>query len=502
VSELDWRALDLVPDALIVLDGDALPIALNVAARRLAGQNEGATGLADILRLAGADAGALDDAVRAVLGGLAQRVDLDCATTHDGEPRRAWISVTADTSGRGALVVHRDVTDRARAEREREDVRERLQALADATTTAVCLHRGGTIIDGNLRMRETFSLSPEKLLGHRVDALLTVAPGEDLGTHLGRADAHVFEATARRGDGTSFLVEVVSTPVESRGEPLWGLAIRDISAQRAAEHALRESEERSRLLAELSSEGLILTERATIFQANRAMKRMLGYEDEEIIGRSAADVIAPEDIENVMAHIRSGSDEQYECKFVRKDGTKFPALVAGFQLPYQGRVVRGVRMRDITEQKQAEEVMRRNIVQEEKLRVQAERLVEMSTPFIPITHEIAAMPLIGTMDADRANRALETMLEGIARSRAHTAIVDVTGVTAMDADVATSLVRLAHTVRLQGAQVVLTGIRPEMAEALVRLHVDLKGIVVKGSFQDGIRYAMTRGRAGITWGRS
>ena len=102
------------------------------------------------------------------------------------------------------------------------------------------------------------------------------------------------------------------------------------------------------------------------------------------------------------------------------------------------------------------------------------------------------MPLIGSVDAARAQQALETMLEGMSRSRARLAIVDITGVSAVDSHVASSLVRLAQAVRLLGAQVVLTGIRAEVAQTLVSLDVDLSGIVIKGTLQDGISYAFGR----------
>jgi anti-anti-sigma regulatory factor len=90
---------------------------------------------------------------------------------------------------------------------------------------------------------------------------------------------------------------------------------------------------------------------------------------------------------------------------------------------------------------------------------------------------------------------LKAMLDGIARTDAHTAIVDITGMSGVDTNVVASLVRLAQAVRLQGAQVVLTGVRPQVADTLVTLDANLTGIVIKGSFQDGIRYAMKRGKA-------
>jgi len=369
---------------------------------------------------------------------------------------------------------------------------DRLIRLSAATAEAVCIHDGHAVVDANEAMTRMFGHTTAEIAGVRVDAILAPLEGDDLATHLAQEGEHTFEATARRRDGATFAAEVVSKPVGAEG--LRGLAIRDVSAHRATAQAFHDSEERFRLISELSSEGLVLTERGIIFHANNAMTAIFGYSREELIGMSAFDLTAKSDQEVAIAHIRSRSEEAYEATGVRKDGTTFVGSISGTSLPYQGRVVRGTRIRDVSAQRQADEARRQTIVQEEKLRIQAERLAEMSTPLIWITKEIIAMPLVGTMDVARARQALKTMLAGIARSDAHTAIVDITGMSGMDTSVVSSLVRLAQAVRLQGAEVVLTGISPRVADTLVSLDVNLSGIMIKGSFHDGIRYAMKRGK--------
>lgn len=369
---------------------------------------------------------------------------------------------------------------------------ERLQRLSDATAEAVCIHDGHAIVDANEAMTKMFGHTAAEIVGVRVDAILAPLAGQDLATHLGQQDEHIFEATARRSDGATLAVEVVSKPLGAHG--LRGLAIRDVTVHRATAQAFHDSEERFRLISELSSEGLVLTDRGVIFHVNKAMFPLFGYTREELIGMSALRLTTEKDLEVAAAHIRSGSEEPYESTAVRKDGSVFIASISATNLPYRDRVVRGTRIRDISAQRQADEARRQSIVQEEKLRIQAERLAEMSTPLIWITKEIIAMPLVGTMDVARARQALKTMLAGIARSDAHTAIVDITGMSGVDTSVVSSLVRLAQAVRLQGAQVVLTGISPRVADTLVSLDVNLAGIVIKGSFQDGIRYAMKRGK--------
>lgn len=113
-------------------------------------------------------------------------------------------------------------------------------------------------------------------------------------------------------------------------------------------------------------------------------------------------------------------------------------------------------------------------------------LRELSTPLIPVSDEVLIMPLIGMIDALRAQQILETLLQGVADRRAKTVIMDITGVQIVDTHVANALIQAAQAVRLLGARVVLTGIRPEVAQTLVGLGVDLRAIVTYSSLQTGI----------------
>lgn len=132
------------------------------------------------------------------------------------------------------------------------------------------------------------------------------------------------------------------------------------------------------------------------------------------------------------------------------------------------------------------------MAQEEKLAAQAALLAEQLTPIIPISDRIMVMPLIGTIDAQRAENIMTTLLEGIRRSGASIAILDVTGVPKVEEDTADGLVRIARAAGLIGAQVILTGLRSDVARTLVEIGADLSGITMRGTLQSGIAYAMKR----------
>jgi anti-anti-sigma regulatory factor len=147
---------------------------------------------------------------------------------------------------------------------------------------------------------------------------------------------------------------------------------------------------------------------------------------------------------------------------------------------------------NVTERKRAEEALRQSMLQEEKIRAQQVALEELSTPMIPITDRIVVMPLVGAIDSRRAQQVMDSLLYGIANTRAETAIIDITGVSVVDTQVANALVRAAVSVQLLGARVMITGIRPEVAQTLVGLGVDLRGISAYGTLSSAIAAAMAK----------
>lgn len=155
---------------------------------------------------------------------------------------------------------------------------------------------------------------------------------------------------------------------------------------------------------------------------------------------------------------------------------------------------------DVTSQQQAKRAIEQTQraeaenmrLQAEIIRMQEETLRALSTPLIPIAESVVVMPLIGTMNSARAQQVIETLLEGVVAHRATVAILDVTGVPVVDAEVANGLIQAAQAVALLGAEVVLTGIRPEIARTLVELGTDLRGLVTRSTLQSGVEHALRR----------
>jgi len=186
--------------------------------------------------------------------------------------------------------------------------------------------------------------------------------------------------------------------------------------------------------------------------------------------------------------LRDPTPTVYELDMLTKGGRRL-TLEVSTRVSYEdGRpaAVEGV-ARDVTERRRAEE--EREKLRMEVMEAQRSLLAELSTPLIPIREDVVVLPLIGAMNTERAAEMLESLLKGVTTSGAKVAIVDVTGVQEVDTHVANMLVRAAHSVRLLGAEVVITGIRAGVAQALVRLGVDLKEIVTRRNLREGIELA-------------
>jgi PAS domain S-box-containing protein len=145
---------------------------------------------------------------------------------------------------------------------------------------------------------------------------------------------------------------------------------------------------------------------------------------------------------------------------------------------------------DITDRKRAEEANARARLQDETIRVQADTLAQLSTPLIPISESVLVMPLIGAVDSQRAQRVLSTLLEGVARQKAQSVIVDITGITVTDTGVVSILVNAARALRMLGAETVITGIRADVAQTIVNLGMDLSSLTTEATLQSGIAFAL------------
>jgi rsbT co-antagonist protein RsbR len=119
-------------------------------------------------------------------------------------------------------------------------------------------------------------------------------------------------------------------------------------------------------------------------------------------------------------------------------------------------------------------------------------LLELSTPVVKLWDGILALPMIGTLDSARTQVVMESLLQKIVETESQIAIIDITGVPTVDTLVAQHLLKTVTAIRLMGADCIISGVRPQIAQTIVHLGVDLKGVTTKANLADALALALKR----------
>lgn len=123
---------------------------------------------------------------------------------------------------------------------------------------------------------------------------------------------------------------------------------------------------------------------------------------------------------------------------------------------------------------------------------QRQEMMELSTPVVQLWERVLTIPLIGTLDSARAQEVMENLLNSIVEHRAEVVIVDITGVRVVDTQVAQHLLRTAAAVRLMGAEAIISGISPKIAQTMVELGVDVGEVTTRPSIRAALRDAFVK----------
>lgn len=220
---------------------------------------------------------------------------------------------------------------------------------------------------------------------------------------------------------------------------------------------------------------------------NEGAQRLKGYTAEEILGKHISIFFTPEEINDnkpqrlleIAAATGRVEDEGWR---VRKDGSRLWANVVFNAIRNNNNELLGFVkiVRDMTERRRAEEALAR----------QAREILEISTPVVQVWDGVVLVPLIGTLDSQRTQQVMEKLLTHIADTNSPVALIDITGVPTIDTQTARHLVETVSAVRLLGADVFLTGVRPAIAQTLVHLGIELSGVATRSSLASGLKQAM------------
>ncbi|WP_437974809.1 PAS domain-containing protein [Sorangium sp. So ce295] len=226
--------------------------------------------------------------------------------------------------------------------------------------------------------------------------------------------------------------------------------------------------------------------------SNKAGAEGVGLTTETIVGKRNDDLFPPEvarhltemDERIAAGHERALFEEELPLDDKRTRSfqtTKVPVRDRDDKPLYIVGLVR-----DVTRQKEVELDLAR--ARESLL----DTIRQLSTPVLPIHEGVLVVPLIGQMDSERGERLTETLLDGIQRHQAEIVIIDITGVMTVDTSVASRLIQATRAAALLGAECVLVGIAPSIAQTLVQLGVDFGALTTRGDLRAGVGYALDR----------
>lgn len=286
-------------------------------------------------------------------------------------------------------------------------------------------------------------------------------------------------------DGRRFRAGVIVTPIRDEAGSVTGFAkvLRDIAAeqQNASNtfHALLEAAPDAMVI--VGSDGRVMI-------ANAQTDRMFGYAREDLIGKEVEMLLPPRFRGN---HVRYRTEFFAEPSVrrmgigldlfgLRRDGTEFPIDISLAPLRIEQGLYVSAAIRDVTESREYEQRLRR----------QHEEIMELSTPVIQVWDKVLTLPLIGTLDSMRAARLTEGLLVRIGETQAEVVIFDISGVPTIDTMVAQHLLQTVQAAALMGTVSIMCGVRPETAQTMVHLGIDIGQLLARGTLQDALQLAL------------
>ncbi|MGB0695438.1 MAG: PAS domain S-box protein [Rhodospirillaceae bacterium] len=230
---------------------------------------------------------------------------------------------------------------------------------------------------------------------------------------------------------------------------------------------------------------VIINAKGVICAVNAAIPIMFGYDREEMIGQNVRMLMHENTAAKHDGYLQNYAETSI-AKIIgigrediarRANGEMFPIDLSVSQVDHGAdRYYVGV-IRDISDLKESQ-----SIIEEQR-----RSLLDLSTPALQLFDGIVLMPLIGTIDSERASMVIERLLNTVSQFEAKVAILDVTGVNVIDTDVARHILKAVAAAKMLGSEVVLTGINPTGAQTLVQLGVDLSNVNTKGTLRSGIQ---------------
>jgi PAS domain S-box-containing protein len=373
-----------------------------------------------------------------------------------------------------------------------------LEALATLVGDGVItLDASGNIVGWGNGAQTLTGYTAEEVYGRPVSMLYTE---EDRVGGLAERELQLARETGRftlegwrvRKDGERFLASVTMAPIRDDAGEVTGFVKRTQGVT-----TLTADGSMFRALLEVVPDAMVVIgPDGRIVQVNAQVEQLFGFQREELIGQPI-EIFVPQRLHHRHVGHRDGffaaaqvrpMGVGLELSGVRRDGTEFPVEISLSPLRSDQGPLACAAIRDASARRD----------QEARLRRQSDEIMELSTPVIQVWDKVLALPIIGTLDSVRAARLTEALLEKIAELQSEVIILDISGVPTVDTLVAQHLFKTVQAATLMGAVSIISGVRPETAQAIVHLGIDLGPLRSRNTLRDALQLALQiiRERAG------
>ncbi len=377
--------------------------------------------------------------------------------------------------------------ERKRAEEALRESEEQYRVVAETASDAIItIDAASRIVFINPAAEEVFGYTLEEMLGQELTMLMP-----DYMRHLHRAGLRRYVETNQRHiswdsvelpglhkAGHEIPLEISFSEFVRRGERYFTGIARDITERKRAEAERQQSEGRYHALSDAMPQLVWATDaNGSHFYYNQRWYEYTGLTEEESMGFGFASALHPEDKERTLARWRrawrDGEAYEIEYRFYSRPQREYRWFL-GRATPVRdaaGKITQWVgTCTDIEEQKHMETTLAR--INRERTQM----LEEVSTPVVPVWRDVLVMPLIGSLDTERMNRAMQAALGEVTRTGARACIIDITGARIVDSQAIANLSNLVSSLKLIGAEAIVTGVTAQVARSLVQLGVDFTGM--------------------------
>ncbi len=376
------------------------------------------------------------------------------------------------------------------------------EILDTSPTFVVSIDAAGRTVYMNGTMLGALGYTREEVIGQDYASMFVPVRDHELlrkvFSELGSSSGTTFnENRVLTRSGRELLIEWHGRPVLGEDGALayfCGVGI-DVTSQKRMREALHRSQQRLALHFQQAPLGMIEWDNDfRVLDWNPAAEKIFGWSREEALGHDGQELMVPPEVRPYVAdiweQIKKATGTVRACnENVTRDGRRITCEWCNTALIDEDGQIMGVAslVNDVTDRVREEEALR------DRERAQAETIQQLSAPVLDLWQGVLAMPVVGAIDAARATKMTESLLEAIVKSGARFAILDLTGATAMDASIASHLGDMMRATGLVGSECLVSGLGPEMARTLVELDVPLS-VKTFGSLRDALRHAIRAAR--------